>query len=166
MSIVVNTDFVGKYQITKNQFNTTKINEYIEKYEKLYLLYLLGSDLYDLFIADFWESEPVSPIYTDIFEPFHMDIDGCLVISDGIKEMLKGFIYYWIIKEGIQMQTASGSVKPQGENGSIVGLTQDTISRFNNSVDTAKAIQDYIQDNNGDYPDFNGVEIKYEYFFI
>ena len=165
MSIVLNTDFVGKYQIAKTQYSTDKIDEYIDKYEKLYLLKLLGAELYDLFIADFWESEPVDPIYTSIFEPFHLDLNNELIISDGIKEMLKGFIYYWIIKDGIQIQTPSGSVKPRGENGTIVGLTQDTISRFNNSVDTFRSIQTYICDNSSDYSTFNGQDISYELFF-
>ena len=40
MSIVLNTDFTGKYEIAIDQFNETDIDIYIAKYEKKFLIQL------------------------------------------------------------------------------------------------------------------------------
>ena len=47
------TDFgKGKFELHKGMYEQQKINEYIDKYERLYLINLLGGDLFNLFVAD------------------------------------------------------------------------------------------------------------------
>ena len=69
MSIVVNTDFKGEYNVSKNCYDL--IDFYIEKYEKKYLTKLLGAELYALFIADLTVTDPQVPQtqrFIDIFD--------------------------------------------------------------------------------------------------
>ena len=41
----------GKYELHKGMYEQQKINQYIDKYEKSYLIKLLGVDLFNLFVA-------------------------------------------------------------------------------------------------------------------
>lgn len=168
MSLVLNSDFTGKYALSLTQYNTSVLDAYIEKYTKRYLLKLLGAELYDLFIADLDASTPQVPQtapYTTIFNEFHLNINGELVVSNGIVEMLKGFIYYEYSKDIAQVQTPIGNVQPSGENGLTTGVNMTLTTRYNEAVDTFKAIQEYIEYNIQDFATYNGVEAKYNYFF-
>lgn len=165
MSIVLNSDFVGKYELTLTQYNTSLIDSYITKYEKYYLTKMLGKALYDLFIADLVSGVPQTAIYQTIFNPLYVDtfVNGESE-SKGIKEMLLGFIYYHYTLDSQQKQTSTGVVNPKNENSDSVNLNSISISRFNDNVESYKTIQSYIQEHSSDYPTFNGKDLKYEYF--
>lgn len=164
MSIVLNSDFVGKYELTLTQYNTALIDSYIAKYEKEYLIKLLGKSLYDLFIADLVSGVPQTTIYEAIFEPLYIDLFCGFSESNGIKEMLIGFIYYHYTLDTQQQQTSVGVTAPKSENSEGVNLNSISISRYNDNVQSYKTIQRYIQQNSSDYPTFNGKDLKYEYF--
>jgi hypothetical protein len=167
MSLVLNSDFTGKYQLALTQYNTAEIDAYIAKYEKKYLLELLGASLYALFIADLDASTPQVPqtsTYLSLYNAFNADFDYKIKSSNGMREMLLGFIYYHYTKDIVQNQTPIGSTKPKNENSSVMGLNQSMTSRFNDQVDTYESIQWYISDNLADYTGYNGQTIKFEYF--
>ena len=89
MSIVVKTDFRGEYNISKNCYD--QLDFFIEKYENYYLVRLLGAELYTLFIADLTVTNPQIPQtsrFLNIFNLFNIDDNNCIVISEGIREML------------------------------------------------------------------------------
>ena len=162
MSIVLNTDFKGKYEIAIDQFNETDIDIYIAKYEKKFLIQLLGASLYTTFVADLVNGVPVTAIYLSIFNSFQIDsTTESINVSNGMKEMLKGFIYYHYLLDGPLKSTTVGVVVQKNETSDNVGITN---SRYNESVDTFKAIQSYINDNSVSYPTYNGQELKYNYF--
>ena len=166
MGIVINSEFVGKYALNLNQYNIDKIDLYIEKYEKYYLSHMLGAELYALFMADLdVNNEPQTPIYENIFNSFIRDCNSTVSISNGIKEMLLGFIYYEISSDLIVNQTSIGGTKPKNENSTVMGKNTSITTRFNEAADTCKAIQCYILDNIVNYTKFNGQPIKYEYLF-
>lgn len=164
--IVNSSDFVNKFELAVNQFNESKIDAYIDRYEPYYLSQLLGKELKDLFISDLDVNNiPQTPIYETIYNPLSIDLDSQVVFSYGIKEMLLGFIYYHFTKDETIKQTPVGSVKPNTENSLNVGTSQYLTNRFNESVESLIAIQRYIIENENDYPTFNGQNVKFEYFF-
>lgn len=167
MSIVLVSDFVGKYELSISQYNSDLIASYINKYTKEYLIKMLGKSLYDLFIDDLDVNTylPTSAIYQTIFNPLYVDtfINGEME-SNGIKEMLLGFIYYHYTLDTQQQQTSVGVTAPKSENSDGVNLNSISISRFNDNVTSYKTIQSYIQHNSSSYPTFNGKDLKYEYF--
>jgi len=166
MGIVINSEFVGKYALNLNQYNIDKIDSYIEKYEKYYFSNMLGAELYALFIADLdVNNVPQTTIYENIFNSFIRDYNSTVSTSNGIKEMLLGFIFYHITSDMVVNQTSIGGTKAKNENSTVMGKNASITTRFNEAVDTYKAIQCYILDNSVDYPTFNGQPIKYEYFF-
>lgn len=181
------TDFnSGKYRISQNPEDIASLNLYITKYEKQYLVNLLGATLYGLFVADL--TAGVLPfqtaIYNNLYQPFDEDnlnssnifypvgsfepdfedaIDsnfGQIVTSEGIKEMLKGFLFFEFTRDQPFENTPTGNVEQQIENGVKVKALQAGIKeKFNEAVRTYQAIQWYINQNSSSYPDYNGVKM-------
>lgn len=153
-------DFAGKYELHRGMYDQAKLLEYIQIYEEQYLIDLLGASLYDEFISDLDNNNyPESPNFQQIFDPFHLDntSNGFLtsyntynnvIVSQGILEMLKGFVYFEYVKDTANQITALGQVIPQGEN----SLTATTLynmmyTRYWEALKTYRAIQWYIYKN-------------------
>jgi hypothetical protein len=156
----------GKYELHKGMYEQQKINEYIDKYERLYLINLLGGDLFTLFVADLVAGVPVSPEYLSIYNAFVYDENYCgVVISDGMIEMIKGFIYFEYLKDQVNQVWVSGVVAPTGENSNNIStINQQIYTRYNDAVRIYRAIQRYICDNSQNYLDFNGVDKSFTHW--
>ena len=144
-------DFEGKYELHTGMYDQAKILEYIQIYEERYLLELLGAKLYDEFIDDLdVNNYPESPNFQAIFNPFHEDaVNHGIVISQGILEMLKGFIYFEYIKDTANQMTINGQVIPQNENSlTATSLYNMMYTRYWEALRTYRAIQWYICINN------------------
>jgi hypothetical protein len=161
--IVQVSDFkVGKYELHSGIYDVPRIQAYIDKYEKRYLTELLGGDLFALFEADLTlgAGVPTEARFTAIFEALTTDLTWCILYSEGMKEMLMGFIYYEYTKDEIVQMTPVGNVRPVGQNSEVAGsLYTQIYNRYNDSVRTYKAIQGYIWKNpeKYDYSEFNGM---------
>ncbi len=141
------TDFTGKYELHRGMYSNAMIQDYIDIYVKRYLIDLLGADLYKLFIADLDLSEvPLSPNYQAIYFPFEEDGNiNTTVISEGLKQMLKGFVYFEYMKDLTNQTTINGQTIPQNENSlTATSLYSMMYTRFNEAVRTYRAIQWYI----------------------
>jgi hypothetical protein len=174
----------GKYKISQNSYTTDDLTTYISKYESRYLIKLLGSDLYDLFIDSLISNIPTN-VYLTLYSAFHADnlnssmvwfpIGGgkpdysdatnCnlpkIIISEGILEMLKGFIFFEYTRDQSIKNTIAGNVQEDNENSKAVSQLQAGIKeKYNEAVSTYQAIQWYISQHMDDYPDFNGVSIS------
>ena len=85
-NILALTDFEsGEYTIPQDCYSD--IQPYLDKYEKKYLIELLGCDLYALFIADLVAGVPQTQIYIDIFNEICEDNCGTIQRSEGMKTM-------------------------------------------------------------------------------
>ncbi len=162
MSIVANTDFTGEYSISQSCFDS--LDEYITLYEKFYLVRLLGADLYSLFIADLTATTPQVPqtaIYLDLFNPFEIDEGSCLFISEGIRVMLKQFIYFHYVRDLSYKKDITGVVINNPENGVSTPYNgYNLVESYNRGIDNYHTLRWYICDNSTDYPDENGVLIN------
>ena len=156
----------GKFELHHGMYEQTKIQAYIDKYERQYLVKLLGVDLFNLFVADLVAGVPQSAIYTKIYNPFEYDNVNCYVyISEGMIDMIKGFVYYQYLKDLTNTVAVSGNVRPMGENSENVSTLNSMIyTRYNDSVRTYKTIQKYICDFNSDYLQYNGIGISTAYW--
>ena len=143
-------DFTGKYQLSTGMYDVTKLQDYIDKYEKRYLIELFGAKLYDEFISDLnIQNVPKSPNFLKIYNPFYENITfRQLIISEGILEMLKGFVYFEYSKDLINQMTPYGNVRPISENSEPVSTLYSMIyARYNEAIKTYRAIQTYIVTN-------------------
>lgn len=159
------SDFTGKFALSTGMYANTNIQSYIDRYEDIYLSELLGIKLYNQFIADLNISNvPVTAKFTKIFNPFKEEMDIRLIISKGMKDMLLGFIYFEYMKDSVTQTTPIGVVKQATENSTPISAHTPIYLRYNESVKTYRAIQDYIMLNLGTYPDFRGYNKQYAYW--
>lgn len=183
MAFLLYSDFSsGKYRISQTTDTQTALTAYITKFEKKYLRLLLGATLYTQFMASLQSNVPTG-VYLTIYNEFAEDndnsgfvfqrLDGAIfpsvesgaeaepvVISEGIKEMLKGFIYFEFVKDQQSQNTPNGNVQKDNENAINLSQNQANIKeKYNIALDTFNAIQWYINEHSEDYPDYNGVKL-------
>lgn len=151
-------DFTGKYELHKGAYVQTKLQAYIDKYEPRYLKELFGVTLYNDFYSDLvlvnGNYVPQSPNFTFLFEPFAEDTTLYrMLISDGIKEMLLGYIYFEYAKDLYSQQTVYGAVNqlPELSNPTST-LSSLMYTRYNESVRTMNAIRNWIMLHYNDMP--------------
>jgi hypothetical protein len=164
MAFILDTeDFAeGRNKVSFNGYQAENLQWYIDKYEREYLIDVLGVQLYDLFITDLSGGVPVTPIYTAIFESIATVVDERNLVNRGMKEMLKGFVFFHYVRDDMFKQTPTGAKSSKSDNSMNVTLTSLNIQgRFNDSVDDSRVIQEYIKDNETDYPTYLGCEIDY-----
>ena len=169
MIILQITDFeVGKFAVHRGMYSTPDFQSYIDKYEKRYILELLGANLGNEFIDDVQAGGggiPTEQRFVDILEPIEFDYGMELIVSDGIKEMLKGFVYYEYLKDQVTQATANGLLTQKSENSeSVSGLFTQLYTRYNDACRSYKGIQRYILTKRGDYSGFNGREKSFAYW--
>lgn len=166
------SDFTGKYKISKNCYDEAVLQSYIDKYEDLFLIKLLGSSLYDEFIADLdVDNLPTTARFIAIYYSFHKDIsnynglfynNNCLLMSEGMITMLKGFIYYHYISAENIKHTITGLTKGINENsgGSTYEMIYRTAEiRYNEALQSYINIQYFICDDLTNYSNWNGIKI-------
>ena len=159
-NILVTSDFSGgEYKVPQNCFDS--VQDYIDKYEKHYLVRLLGAELYDLFVADLVAGVPQSARFVAIFNEFRIDESKRLYISEGLKQMLIQFCYFHIVRDLGVKKGIGGVGKYQSEVGTESYLGFNIVEAYNEGVDNWRIIQWYICDNDADYIEFNGDHINY-----
>jgi len=169
-------DFTGQYNIPKDKFTKLEFQEYIDKYEVLYLQNLLGCEMYEDFNTDFViPTGPTQPKYISIWESFCKDNkiisydywDGfCYscprqVISQGMKEMLLGFLYWEYIGDSKVKADIGGIYKNQQANGEEASFGGSKVYKnYNESISTYCSIQWCICRNpdSYDYDLYNGIK--------
>jgi len=160
------SDFeAGRFRLPLNPDLIKQLDAFIDENEECYLEDLLGCELATLFIADLdVDNIPQTPRFVQIMDKFCEDVNECgyRIKSAGIKEMLKGFIYFYYGRSLTSILSSVGSIKASGEN-SQPSLQASTLLRknFNYSIDTFQAIQEYICINPETYPEFKGIERNY-----
>ena len=151
-------DFTGKYELHTGIYDASKLQAYIDKYEPYYLRELFGVTLYNEFMSDLIlvnnQYVPQSPNFLLLFNELHADVNVFRQInSDGIKEMLIGFIYFEYLKDSMNMMTPFGNTIARSElSKQTTTLTTLMYNRYNTAIKSFMAIRDYIFLNWNDLP--------------
>lgn len=156
--LISKTDFVGLYKIAQNIY--TDIDSFIAAYEEKYLIELLGADLFAAFKADInpTTKEPDTAIYQALYNEFHIDDNGRIRLSFGIKNMILGFVYFHYIREQKYKSTVTGVVVNSNENSRESAFDDNFMARkYNESIGTYTSIQWYVNENIASYPLYNGI---------
>ncbi len=172
---LVTGDFTGKYAIATDDLTETDLEACIEENEVVYLRDLLGDTLYKLFYADL-SAGPALPLqsqrFLNIYNAFSYDSnltsgDGILsgfnqepkiVVSQGMKEMLKGFVFFEYNTLQPVQNSLIGNVENVSENATRLSMFKAGIKeKYNMAIVNYNAIQSYIKKNRSVYPEFNGI---------
>ncbi len=152
---------VGILQIATNKINVVNLLVYITDFEKNYLQELLGCDLYDLYVADLdGQGNPQTQRFIDIYDEFCIDEDDCGIQwkSEGIFQMTKEFVYWEYVRNQPVTNTSTGDVANQNEVSRETSSSETRIYRtYNEAINTYRAIQWFICDNETVYPEYNGI---------
>lgn len=158
MSIVTTTDFeTGTIKIAADIYTSADVTAYIAIYESIYLRKMFGKELYDLFNANLSGGVPTDARFLAVFNAFAETIDEDLVVSDGIKQMLKGFIYYEFVRKQPLVNTINGNTRNESEAsqkspGNSIMLIEEV---HNTAVRTFDAIRTKIADDPDTYPEYD-----------
>ena len=159
MSKIVNiTDFVGFHYLAQSCIADPTLQYYADRYEKQYLVSLLGED-YTAFYASLDTNNP--PIDVDVlawYDPFvatnelhhhpFLDTNGCsssecYMLSEGVKDMLVGFVFYHYAHDNQINASLTGMVFNSNEN-SVMATPEQAeayiLERYNEAVRTYNAI--------------------------
>lgn len=157
-TFVTTEDFKsGPLRVAFNNLSEQNLQGVIDATERVLLPAVLGAELSKLLIADY---DPLTGFteqrFTDIFEPFKVDHEKELVISEGIKQMLMLMIYFEYVRYQPIQNRETGNTTATNENSvQVSGIGSGLYLRYNESVKTAHAIQWMI--NQSDlYPEYNG----------
>jgi hypothetical protein len=154
VGILINTtDFVGKFAIAQNSFS--QLGNYITQFEQKLLYKLLGKELADLFIADLAGGVPQTQKYLDIYDPLNVEFEGVFYETQGMKQMLIGFVWFEFQRYDKAKATIAGTFSNANENAREVGFGElNLYGRYNESVDAFNTIQSYCLAKPTDYPEF------------
>lgn len=171
--ILKTSDFIGFHDISQNKFTKVDLEAYILKCEKSSLEEMLGCELAALLIADLdVNNNPQTPRFITIWNSFCEDTFRCNCLfykSEGIKEMLKGFIYYNYVKNQPEKNTIAGNVEAKAEVSTPLSNNAkqvNTNERYNNAVKTFRAIQSKVSIESTTYPEFKGWHSHKELIFF
>lgn len=156
------SDYYGEVQLQADRFTTANFNSIRDEYEATYIRKLLGATLGNAFLDDLDASGvPTTARFTAIYDAFQFDDSGFLVQSKGIKEMIKGIIWFYYTRNNTQDTTLGGNKTSKSQNSDYARSKSFVVRIYNQSIDTAKSIQYYICDNSSTYPEYNGQEFDY-----
>jgi hypothetical protein len=170
--MLVVTDFKGLYNLSRNKFTKEDLEDDILRYEPLYLCYLLGKELADLYLADLVNGVPQTQRFIDIHNTLCLNEDTCFCAghshldSLGIKEYLLGVVYYYHVVTYQNRHTMSGMVQNSSEissNSANSDLYSQAEMRYNRSIKSSKAVQAYVLKNKDIYPEYKGVCMAYKF---
>jgi len=184
MPLLTTDDFrTGFHALPLDKYN--QLQSYIDKFEPLILCQLFGSELYDLYVADLVDGVPQSPRFLEVFNPFckTVQIKYCcwkgiweydyesrwceeLLQSEGIKEMLKGFIYFNYLPQLGNQQTPVGLTRKKVAASDMLSDKQvgrDAEQKLNQAIISYQAIQKFMCYNHDVYPEFDGQAKGYSY---
>jgi hypothetical protein len=150
------SDFeTGRFALALNEYNEADLQSYIDSIEKNEILRLfgltLGTEIY---------TTPTS--HLELTNAFEEEINDELVISLGVTDMLKRFVYFDYIRDQYTKSVVGGVARNVVEQGTNLNTaSHDIFSRYNEGVDTWKNIQYKCSSDDVTYPTFNGYEKKY-----
>lgn len=163
--ILQTTDFLsGELRISQDENTRATLASFITADKEKALIYeLMGSTLGQAFLDDLTgdPSVPQSAKWTLIFNPFYYDISDIPVNCNGLKEYLKGRIYYDFVQFQATVNQASGNVVNASEATSPEGIFKKADVMYNRAISTSYEIQYYLSIDSTTYPDFKGVETQF-----
>jgi len=150
------SDFKGDVNITQSSEVTEDLNQVIIDVEIEILSKLLGDDLYLLLIADLdGNYAPQTQKYKDLVNGKEYKRAGYTVNYQGIKRMLRYFVYSEWLKTGRISNVSGGTVietKDKSESLSRFEIRAEANRAYNKGMTLYLKAYDFLYNNSVDYP--------------
>lgn len=135
--------------------NLNNLKWYIGKYEPDFVEKLLGSDLYEEYLAGLAATNPAAK-WTNLKNKIYIvDAENDVHISPAAN-----YVYYHIMRSTITATTAMGEIKPKGEGGvpTSVSNTMKMVCAWNQMAEDCAKIWAWLEENNDIYPSFDPLQ--------
>lgn len=136
MSIITPSIFIAEISIpqTANYFeNGGNLQEFIDKYEKKFLLELFGVTFYNELIAGLTPVPVEPPTDPETFEPIPQKwLD--LVNDTDLKAMIANYVYYWWKRDETTQSMGISETKPKAENATVTNSVDKQVRAWNEMV--------------------------------
>ena len=168
--LVQTSDFKNDpWKIPLNPDQDGDLQAVIDEVENEYIPKMFGKSLADLFIID-WDTLPVGPIdarFVFIYEPFTYQDNSCFLQSDGMKDMIRGIVYYLYIRDKLTRVTTVGVKRTKSSNSDNVSGTHIDINRrYNSAINSFQTMQYYMACVDSTlYPEFEGIQVDKNHIF-
>jgi len=151
---ISDSDFVGKYEISTNQFSN--LDAFLTDADEAKLIkQVLGVTEGQAFIDDLdGNGEPQTAKYVTIFNPIDFDVYGSPEHTDGLKQILIQLFYSYYTSEQMIFNMTEGNSTIAAEAAQANDTKQIVV--YNRGVDNINSLQCYIQMNRDTYTDYNG----------
>jgi hypothetical protein len=161
MATLIDTSyFIGPLLIGQSDQATvsTRLTQFIDRYEKEYFLNLMGYNfkkLYDAGIA------AVTQKYVDIRDgKEYTNRWGVLDKWRGLKETdpkrspIANYVYYWFERDTVTVTTGTGEVKPNQQNSRSIYAGNKMMTAWNEMVKWNWEFWNFMYSNQDTYPEF------------
>ncbi len=151
MSLIDSSYFVGEYEIQNVigtaapvVINAAKLTQFIVKYEPEYMKALLGATLYDEFIAGLAVLPTPDTKWTDL--------KNKLVDTTNKLSCIVPYVWnrYWTAEE--TKSSSLGQLLSKAENAQVVSSNTKLVRSWNDAMDQASDVFDWLTDNIATYP--------------
>ena len=164
MILLQTSDFTGFNYLNIGTNETVKLQAYIDRYEREYILKLLGVDLGVAFIDDL-ANVSQDARFTVIQDSFELqDSSGLMHISRGMVDFLCAAIAYHYVKDNQAKHSVSGVAAKLAEAGTVKSQENGyrfAEKRWNEALETAESIQWYCKIyDSATYPEYKGQEFE------
>lgn len=156
--------FVGEISIPNisgttiiDQANLKNLQISIAIYEPLFLKDLLGEDLYTAYAAGIAEVTPDAK-WTTLNNKIYYTDAALTALSTGISPVAN-YIYFQFHRNNASVTLQNSEVKPGHQNFTVTSPAQKMVSAWNNMVRLCDEIQEFIEDNITDYPEFETSDV-------
>lgn len=166
MSIIDETYFIWKLSIpTDNDNRINKLQPYIDRSQKEYLLKALGYELYKLFVAEL--PAPTSQRFIDMLNgsDFTNVTTAKLDRWDGLanteKESMLAYFAYFEYLEGVnETESGNGVTMASFENSEKIPPINKQVRSYNLGYDQYYKLYDFMKANESDYPEWDFTSIE------
>lgn len=154
--LIPNLESFGRgISLVVSEANRSGIDLFIAKYERKFLVDLLGVKLYRAFM-DGLQSGDVKREWVELKA---MLVDETCHLSP-----IANYVYYWFTRNRITESTGVGEVVGQVNNATVVSPAEKMVLAWNLMVDEVKVITSWLEGHEEDYVDFCP-NFKAEIFF-
>lgn len=162
MGLLINEDDFASL-IATDVYTEADLTLAIDEYENPLLYELLGIELYNLFVADLVNGVPQTAKYLTIYNAFVKEIDDKMVTSQGMKEMLVQWVFFYFVRTQPQSNSIGGNVENQDTINKPSEMSYTTlVLKYNKCITNFKSIQTYIKSvKDTDYPTYKGICKEY-----
>lgn len=133
------------------------LNDYISKYEAIFLSSIFGYSMYQEFIENYDETD--SPYYDLKNGAEYEDVAGNIQNWSGFvsgSNPIANYVYTKFIAEQSIIITSVGAVSNQAENATRVSINAKLVYAWNEMVRFNCRLHDYLFANRDDFPDYVG----------